>query len=343
MDSTITLAELRDGPAGIHPHEAVAVAQKLILGGCDPGDAHPPFGPLSPSTVSIDAAGAVHCGGCAATPSVSEVGILLQDLLSRPASRVPGGLRYAISRALLDVEAPPFDTLQDFGATLERFEKGDRGQLIAELWKRARSVNSEGQPQAYAGTDRRHSGRSCSELRRELREADLRLHAAEQALHRGGAAPRVARPSRRGSIAACLFAGAALIAAGELAHSRPDQPATAGNDSSTTGRSVVADAPTGVRSENVAEPVLPAPADAVTATRVSVPVGAATRATRPSGRSSAAARGSRAVSTRAAVRPRGAVAQASTRRTEPRTTPTERVRKKDNDRNLFARMFDWAH
>ena len=50
---------------------------------------------------------------------------------------VPGGLRYAVARALLEVDAPPFDSLQALSVSLSRFETGDRRQVLRSLMARA--------------------------------------------------------------------------------------------------------------------------------------------------------------------------------------------------------------
>jgi Tol biopolymer transport system component len=149
MITTVSIAELLEHGVTPQPHEAVAVAQGIVappnrvgpgdpVGPGNPGDGvertapRPPFGPPSPETVRLGVDGSVVCTGSDVAPAVSEVAILLQTMLA-PAGRVPGGLQYAIARALLEVDAPPFDSLADFSRALARFEQGDRRAAVRTL------------------------------------------------------------------------------------------------------------------------------------------------------------------------------------------------------------------
>jgi hypothetical protein len=223
MNTAISLEELQTAGVSVSPHEAVAIIQSLVHMELSALDSTPPFGPPAIESVAICADGSVVCRGCAATPGVYELGILLQTLLEG-APRVPGGLRYAIGRALLEVEAPPFDSLEQFSRGLERFEQGDRRAVVRGLFARGPMV----QPAEVAGSvapfpargERRRNGASSAELRRHLREVDRQLF--EQ--RRATAVPvRVADEGptprwRRAPIAAGLAAGLALVALGEYLH-----------------------------------------------------------------------------------------------------------------------------
>src|SRR5262249_52367273 len=134
-------------------------------------------------------------------------------------ARVPGGLRYALGRALLEVEAPPFDTLEEFSEALARFETGERHTQISRLHVRAMSLIGTGplEDGTAAQFDRRRNHPSHAELRRQLREADLRLYEARQSS--GGPDDGDRKRMTKGPIAACMVAGLALVAAGEFAHS----------------------------------------------------------------------------------------------------------------------------
>ena len=227
MVQTVTIAQLlRDGIV-LTPDEAVAIAQKLIHDR-HPVSAGPPFGPPSPDTVSIDEGGAVLCSGCDATPAVSELGILLEAMLP-PGARAPGGLRYAIARTLLNVDAPPFDSVQDFSRVLARFENGDREAVIRNLFERWRAQESAAvipfkatpaPPPPSVERRRPVPPALATELRRELRHADLeryRLH-VELALRERRQAS--ARTHKLRAIVAGFAAGLGLIATGELMHRR---------------------------------------------------------------------------------------------------------------------------
>jgi hypothetical protein len=172
-----TLAELFKAGVTLAPHEAVAIAQQLIN---DPADAlpQPPFGPPSVHNVSIDASGAVTCRACETTPAVSEIAIFLQSMLEPGPTRVPGALRYTIARALLDVDAPPFDSVAELSESLDRFEHGDRTEVIADVAARARTVAASAAAVVAfrSAIDRRQLMPSATDLRRELREVDALLY-----------------------------------------------------------------------------------------------------------------------------------------------------------------------
>ncbi|MCU1384068.1 MAG: hypothetical protein JWL71_2765 [Acidobacteria bacterium] len=215
---TRSLDQLRAKGITFTPDEAVAITQKLIEGLRHQRDAaavRPPYGPPSTENVWLTDEGTVICRGCTATPAVSEVGIFLESLLPQ-SLRVPGALRYTIARALLDVDVPPFDSLDDLSRDLARHERGTRAEVVRGVLTRADRTGSS----TLALVDRRKARGSTSELRRALREADARLF--EQ--HRQAqVAPIDVAPVRRqpiGSVAACVAAGLALICTGEFMHRR---------------------------------------------------------------------------------------------------------------------------
>jgi hypothetical protein len=227
MATTITLAELRRRDVALEPHEAVAIVQRLMQTSADDDrNLEPPFGLPSAETVAIDADGAVCCSSSAMTLSVQEGAIVLQQLIQLAERRVPGGLRYAIGRALHDVEAPPFDSVSEFSQALERFEQGDRTSVIVALHARAAAaVAGISSSCAFTGpNERRRHMPSVSEVRRQLRDADLRMYQMHQ-LANGARMPRTSR-GLRAPVAACMLAGVVLVAAGELARAGMPLPAT---------------------------------------------------------------------------------------------------------------------
>jgi hypothetical protein len=166
--------------------------------------------------------GSVACRGCRTTPAVSEVGIFLEALLPAGSPRVPGGLRYIIARALLNVDVPPFDSLADLSRDLERHERGDRAQVVRGVLARARGQRA-GTP---ALVERRRASASASELRRALREADARWYEHQLQVTPAPvidlyppALPPRDRTTTTG-VAACVAAGLALICTGEFMHRR---------------------------------------------------------------------------------------------------------------------------
>ena len=217
---TTSIAQLRASGITFDAAEAVAIAQLLICALRDHDDAEevqPPFGPPSADNVFLKEDGSVVCRGCTTTPAVSEVGIFLDVLLPAGSPRVPGGLRYSIARALLNVDVPPFDSLDDLSRDLARHEHGARANVVRGVL--ARSVSGRVHV-SLALVDRRRAHASASALRRALRDADARLY--QQQRTADAEAPTIAPPRGRTmtGAAACLAAGLALICTGEFMHRR---------------------------------------------------------------------------------------------------------------------------
>jgi hypothetical protein len=171
--------------------------------------------------------GSVVCRTCETTPAVSEIAILLEAML--PAStRAPGGLRFTIARALLDVDVPPFDSLDDLSETLRRYERGPRDVVVRRVMERLASRRTL---VPYAMADRRRHPRT-TELRRALREADARLYLQKVATEAVAmtVASRPQRPRGMNTGIACVASGLLLIVAGEYVdgrHERAGAPAAA--------------------------------------------------------------------------------------------------------------------
>jgi hypothetical protein len=223
---TMSIAEFRAAGMAFEAEEAVAIAQQLIASLRDPryaDEVRPPYGPPSAENVFLKEDGSVVCRCCAATPAVSEVGSFLDDLLPAGSPRVPGGLRYTIARSLLDVDVPPFDSLDELSHDLARHERGNRAAIVRRTLARANRHRTIA-PMAF---ERRRSRASATTLRRELREADVRLYRQQEGLTAKpavidlvAAAPAPQRGRRLTATAACLAAGFSLIVAGEFMHSR---------------------------------------------------------------------------------------------------------------------------
>ena len=237
MSTDQSLRELISSGVELTAREAVAIAQELIASGPTDARAMPPFGPPSLDNVQIYPDGSVECLECASTPAVSEIARLLDAMLPRSARpRVPSGLRYTIARALLEVDAPPFDSLAAFSAALARHEDGDRTDIVRQLYARAVPASSNLVSRRFPG-ERRRMALSARELRWHLREADEALFRQMQAA--GGApaatravadaapvvpradAPRIAgRAANRwrlgGAVAALIAFGAGTMVVGEI-------------------------------------------------------------------------------------------------------------------------------
>jgi hypothetical protein len=220
-----SIAECRAAGVVFEAGEAVAIAQQLITSLRDSlstDELHTPYGPPSAENVFLEDNGSVACRGCRMTPVVSEVAIFLEDLLPPGSPRVPGGLRYTMARALLNVDVPPFDSVDDFSRDLARHERGNRVTLVRSALARA------GRPIDLAPVpvvDRRRSPTSATTLRRELRDADVRLYQGRDLVNAEPAAIDIVPmppPPQRGrtltATAACVAAGLVLIGAGELMH-----------------------------------------------------------------------------------------------------------------------------
>jgi hypothetical protein len=248
MVYSTTIAELQRAGIVFRPGEAIAIVQKLIN---EPPAGRPqlPFGPLSIESVVIDELGTVTCTACDAKPAVSEIAILLDAMLPA-ATRLPGALRYTIARALLNVDAPPFDSIEELSSALSRFERHARDVVIRDLMARAGTISSAtaaavipfkpSAPPVRFKTERRCGLPSdvATELRRELRRADLERYARQsattlpdlrEALHQHR------RPA--GAIMAGLAAGVLLIASGGVMQGDPAA------ESATAVPSVAAPAP----------------------------------------------------------------------------------------------------
>jgi hypothetical protein len=223
MTMKASAADILEAGITIEPEEAVAIAQQLIAtyrgGGCAEA-VEPPFGPPTPSRVRLADDGSVTCRACATTPAVSEIATLLQALLPPPPVRIPGGLRYAIARAMLDVDVPPFDSLDELSETLARYERGPREQILITLLQRFAA--SRGLVPAIYGERRRDA--RATQLRRALREADARLYMHKVAAD-AAAAPRPARGRSVPSALAGVAAGLLLILAGEFMYKVQHDPA----------------------------------------------------------------------------------------------------------------------
>jgi len=232
---SISIAECRAAGVVFEADEAVAIAQQLMKSLRDPhntDEVQTPFGPPSAANVFLQEDGSVVCRGCRMTPAVSEIAIFLEEMLPEGSTRVPGGLRYTMARALLNVDVPPFDSLDEFSRDLARHERGNRSALVRRALARTSSADHDIVPARVV--DRRKSQVSATALRRELREADVRLYQRREAMKSGSPSIDMVAVSKgpnkartRTATAACVAAGLVLIGAGELMHKdkAPDAPA----------------------------------------------------------------------------------------------------------------------
>lgn len=191
----------------LQPAEAVAIVQQLIHGPA-PETVTAPFGPPTPATVHVAADGSVSCSTCD-TLVVSELASLLDAMLPESGTAavgVPGGLRYIVARARLEVDAPPFDSVEEFARALGRHERGDRAAVIQRAIARANDSR----------LDRRRTDPAVAHLRRQLRDADVRVYDQQRAIDALSAMTAQAPAgNRRLAVAAGVFIGV-LFAGGGL-------------------------------------------------------------------------------------------------------------------------------
>jgi hypothetical protein len=229
----ISLAELLRADVALRPEEALAIAQQLMHRSAESG-VHPnrpnalPPGPPTPANVLLDGDGSVSCPACEATLAVSEVAIFLQGILPSMPSHMVGSVRYLVARALLDVDAPPFDSLEDFSRALARHERGDRKEVVRRLLDRARSDILARSGEADL-VDRRRTVAGIAELRRELRERDERVYDQQLALNALQAMASGPQPatSRGLALIAGLAIGVTMVGTGEVLyvwHRAPSRP-----------------------------------------------------------------------------------------------------------------------
>jgi hypothetical protein len=235
MVRRISIEEVERAGVTLTPEEAIAVAQQLIagpgarsagvsgdltrheIGSSDAGAGNPQFGPPSASNVYLESDGCVSCAACDVTFATSEIACFLQEILPPETSRIPGSLRYALARALLEVDAPPFDSVVEFSETLARYERGNRAARVIAVLDRARAALAPpGDESPTPVVDRRRNTPELFELRRHLRESDARLYDQQLALDSVGAARAPARRTRNVAVAAGFAIGLTLVGAGEL-------------------------------------------------------------------------------------------------------------------------------
>jgi hypothetical protein len=233
----VSLAELMR--AGITPNAdaAVAIARALIRERSSSVAPVSTDEPPLPEDIYLAPDGRIMCRD-GNRPAVSDVALLLRQLLPIGGAGIPGGLHYAIARALLEVDAPPFESVEEFSTALARFEHSDRDRAVRGLVENA---NTKATTTSRPSTERRRAtSTSFSDLRRALHEADTKLFEQQAALE-AMAAARPTQTWNRLAFVACLSAAAAGGGAGYVLHAglplRTPMTMTsqsAGSDASTT-------------------------------------------------------------------------------------------------------------
>jgi hypothetical protein len=335
MTMQASAADILQSGVSIEPEEAVAIAQQLIVairGGACADLAEPPYGPPTPEQVVLCDDGSVTCRGCDATPAVSEIARLLEALLPPAPARVPGGLRFTIARALLDVDVVPFDSLDELSETLARYERGPREQIVTRLLERFAA--SRGLVPSAMVERRRHV--RATELRRALREADARLYQQRAALQSVTVTPRPQRARSVGAGLAGLAAGALLMVTGQFMYQRGGNATTMAAPTPAAAAAAVAPADTASGPQPVSQ------LGTYTPVRDDASVDARTRSMRmqpaPSARR-APARGATTAKRPAVSKAKAAVKE--TTRPTPRVFPEPTPRGADRDGVLDHLRLKW--
>lgn len=213
MATRTSIAELLASGVVLTTPEAVAIARAVLTGAPVPdGKAEEPLD--LPAATFIEPGGSIVYSG-ARPPTVREAALFLRSLLPESSPGVPGGLRYAIARALHEVDAPPIGSADDFLNTLARF------QTLAgpdAMEGKRESMDSPTTPRPRVPVERRRPhGATVTNLRYALREADSRLY-EQQRSSEGPARPS---PGRRAAvILGGIAAGALIFAAGVATRDR---------------------------------------------------------------------------------------------------------------------------
>jgi len=201
-----SIAEVLGSGVPLTVSEAVAIAlAALVFDLAQATGAGVPSGRPLPDTIFVESDGSI-VSRHGAPPPISEVAVLLRTLLPAGSPGVPGGLRYAIARALGEVDAPPFDSPEDFSIILSRFQTADGPDLAHGLLTRIDA--GENANSRRTADRRRPNGATVTNLRRALREADSQLYERQ----RSADAQVTKRPRVYKVVAiAASFAGAILL------------------------------------------------------------------------------------------------------------------------------------
>ena len=223
----VSIAELLGSGVRLTAGEAVAIIRAALTAQLDPTPAGEPSRQLQESlaeTLAVKTDGTIVWLGYTPHSTVSDMALLLRSLIPEDAN-TPGGLRYAIARALREVDAPPFGSTEDFSKALARFEAGDSQAICRRL--AAGTTTDKNMPLRVPNERRRPSGATVSNLRHALREADARLYEQRQAPEPNAlpAAPEPSHARRGWAIAACLAAAVVLFAAGATTRDALRSPA----------------------------------------------------------------------------------------------------------------------
>jgi Tol biopolymer transport system component len=289
----LSYASLAAARAALSADEAVALvlaaactADTVLPGGC----ALPP-----PEQMLLSSTGDVWFSGAGEQASeraqVAQLAALLRHLLGLAEVsgderhvRAPGALTLLLARAAGDIDLPA-PSYAAFREALQRFEPASSTPLSSIYWRCARQqAGSEPaaaeappqsatvlpfpearQPQPAARPERRTRGPNVSDLRRELREADIRLYQALQRNRRSGLRRLM---GGGGAVAAALLLATLALPIVLDRPSRAEPDAWMARDSSADAAPIVRETPeTAVGAVADVAGGTPAPAETMTPPR----------------------------------------------------------------------------
>jgi len=145
MPSRVSLAELLDADVTVRPDQAVAILREI----CRQHAAGDLRGIPNATVIRLTPDGRILVEGPVNRDQapIPAAAALLSELLpgfdTATGYKVPGGLRLVIARAARTLDVPPFASLSDFCAALERFAAADLGDTVRTLyqtWEAARDA-----------------------------------------------------------------------------------------------------------------------------------------------------------------------------------------------------------
>ena len=137
MATRVSLAELSSAGLPLHPSEAAAIVQEV----CRQYVRGAVRGIPSAHVIRLTRDGHVVAEGPISPnqPPIVRAAQLLNDLLppfdASPPYRVPGGLRLIVARALGTIDLPPFESLDEFCAALDRFSAQNLDSAAQNLFR----------------------------------------------------------------------------------------------------------------------------------------------------------------------------------------------------------------
>jgi hypothetical protein len=176
MASRVSLAELIDADIPVRPDEAVAILREV----CRQHASGELRGIPNASVIRLTPAGQVLIEGPmsrdqdAVRAAAALLGELLPGFQTPGGFKVPGGLRLVLARATRSIDLPPFESVAEFCAALERFASTDPAETVRHLFAEWRSRQTPAPPEP----DRELT---ISDVRRARRATGLPLEDVAQA------------------------------------------------------------------------------------------------------------------------------------------------------------------